>query len=332
MIVERGHLFLGVDGGQSHTEAVIADENGKILGRGFGGPSNHAEQPGGRERLRGAVINAVGSALKIVDNSDRTEADLVAHSRFRSAHFGMTGGADFKKEVIDKAVNADLLSVGHDAPTALFGATAGEPGVVVIAGTGSVVYADNGNGRTAQVGGMGYLFSDEGSGFWLSAQMIRLAIKEADGSIADAGLSQAVLSHFDKPRLVDVVNGFYNGVITRDEIARLSRVAHGMALSGNRALRDVIKTGAEVLAEGVTTAAKRVGFENDFLVSYCGGMFNAALMGEFFRIAISECAPLAVLKEPVYGPTIGALFLAYRQAGVAIAKTVGDTVQFSQTQ
>ncbi|MBA3335556.1 MAG: hypothetical protein H0T08_08110 [Acidobacteria bacterium] len=41
-------IFLGVDGGQSHTDALIADESGTILGRGLGGASNHAEHPGGR--------------------------------------------------------------------------------------------------------------------------------------------------------------------------------------------------------------------------------------------------------------------------------------------
>ncbi|MEO8074430.1 MAG: hypothetical protein ABI686_14415, partial [Acidobacteriota bacterium] len=90
----KSKIFLGVDGGQSHTEAVIADENGKILGRGFGGASNHAEHPSGRERLRNAVLASVGEALK--------NAGLISPEKivFAAAHFGMTGGADFKQEII----------------------------------------------------------------------------------------------------------------------------------------------------------------------------------------------------------------------------------------
>lgn len=315
-------LFLGVDGGQSHTEAVIADEHGNVLGRGTGGPSNHAEQPGGRERLRNAVIDSVGSALKSITGTAATHTEAVTETRFRSAHFGMTGGADFKEAVIGEIIRSDRLSVGHDAPSALFGATAAKPGVIVIAGTGSVVYADDGEGKTAQVGGLGYLFSDEGSGFWLAAQMIRLAIKESDGRISESGLSTTVLEYFQKPRLVDVANGFYSGLITRDEIAGLSQIGHEMAAAGHRSLLTEIENGTRHLSEGVLTAASRVGFSGEFLVSYCGGMFKGALIKQYLEKAIAECSTGAVVKEPVFGPAIGALLMAYKQVNIPIDTTI----------
>ncbi|CAN5635307.1 hypothetical protein BH24ACI1_BH24ACI1_21610 [soil metagenome] len=182
----KSKIFLGVDGGQSHTEAVIADENGNVLASGFGGASNHAEHPGGRERLRNAILNSVGEALK------NANLPPVEKTIFTAAHFGMTGGADYKEEIINETVTAEHLIVGHDAPTALFGATAGEPGIVVVAGTGSVIYGENKRGETTKIGGLGYLFSDEGSGFWLALQTIRLAIKEQDGLLEPAGLEQLV--------------------------------------------------------------------------------------------------------------------------------------------
>lgn len=332
MEFHNSKLFLGVDGGQSHTEAIIAGENGTVLGRGIGGPSNHAEQPGGRERLRSAVFDSVASALECLGETAGIGDELVLDNRFRSAHFGMTGGANFKQEVINEVVSADVLSVGHDAPTALIGATAGDPGVVVIAGTGSVVFADDGKGNTAQVGGMGYVFADEGSGFWLSAQMIRLAIKESDGCIPDTGLARSVLEHFRRRCLIDVVNGFYNGVITRDEIASLSRVAHDLAVDGNVAIRNEIASGARVLAEGVATAARRVGFKSEFRVSYAGGMFDGELMLELFRRGILDCVTRAALTKPVFGPAIGALLMAYKQVGIPFSRSLIDTIISSQAK
>ena len=188
----QAKIFLGVDGGQSHTETIIADERGNVLGRGAGGASNHAEIPGGRERLVNAIRNSVGEALK--------NADLPALSEiiFASALCGMTGGAIYKEEIIGAIIKAENLSVGHDAPTALFGATAGNPGIVVVAGTGSVVYGINEKGETARAGGLGYLFSDEGSGFWLAAQMIRLAVKEHDNLIENHGILRLVLDFFGR--------------------------------------------------------------------------------------------------------------------------------------
>ena len=67
---------MGIDGGQSHTEAIIADENGIILGRGLGGASNHAEIPGGRERLENAIKDSVGEALKNANLPPIDETDF----------------------------------------------------------------------------------------------------------------------------------------------------------------------------------------------------------------------------------------------------------------
>jgi N-acetylglucosamine kinase-like BadF-type ATPase len=346
----KSQIFLGVDGGQSHTEAVIADERGNVLGRGAGGASNHAEQPGGRERLRNAVIESVGEALRNIEPQRRGDAEKktnkdyqgeteiaasphlrVSASRFESAHFGMTGGADYKEEIIGEIINAEILKIGHDAPTALCGATAGEPGIVVIAGTGSIVYGENSAGETAQIGGLGFLFSDEGSGFWLAAQTIRLAIKEQDGLIPKTGLERLVLEFFNVKKIRDLTTAFYNERISRDEIAALARRAHEAAENGNETLKNQIRGGAQILAESVGAAALKLKFDEKFPVAGVGGMFRAALVKKFFREALTEKIPRAEFVAPRFGPAIGALLLAYRQANVEItAQLLSNLENFSE--
>ena len=308
----KSKIFLGVDGGQSHTEAVLADENGCILGRGFGGASNHAEQPGGRERLRNAVKQSVGEALQ------NAGLPVLEEIIFASAHFGMTGGADFKEGIIHETVQAEHLQVTHDAPTALYGATAGKPGIVVIAGTGSVVYGENEKGETAKIGGLGYLFSDEGSGFWLAAQTVRLAIKEQDGLIPNVGLERLVLDFFNREQIREVTNDFYFGKLSRDRLARLSRAAHEAAAAGNSVIQNQIRLGAAVLVESVGSAAQRLGFEKDFPVAGAGGMFRAVLMKQYFAEVLREKIPAAIFTEPHFNPAIGALLLAFRKTGIEI--------------
>lgn len=318
MNLESTKLYLGVDGGQSHTEAVVADASGNILGRGVGGPSNHAEQPGGRERLKDAILVSVGAALNAMAGSNESPAALLSRTVFASAHCGMTGGADYKEEIISRTIKADVVTVGHDAPSALFGATGGGPGVVVIAGTGSVVYADDRNGNTAQAGGLGYMFSDEGSGFWLSAQTIRLAIKEQDGLIPQTGIRDLVLRHFGVARIRDVTDDFYNGIITRDTIAQLSRDAHDAAAGGNELLKSEIDNGARVLVKGVVSAAERVGFGEEYVVSGVGGMFKAPLLREAFLASLAENAPAARFVDPLHGPAVGALLMAFENGGLNV--------------
>ncbi len=307
-------IFLGVDGGQSHTEAIIADERGVILGRGTGGASNHAEIPGGRERLENAIINSVGEALKAAS------LPALSETVFASAHCGMTGGAIYKEEIIGTVIKAEKLTVGHDAPTALFGATAGKPGIVVIAGTGSVVFGINERGETARAGGLGYLFSDEGSGFWLAVQMIRLAVKEQDELIESCGILRLVLDFFGRSEIREITDDFYNGKISRDEIAALAESAHRAAAEGNQAIRAQIFYGVGVLIESVRRVAQKLNFQTAFPVAGVGGMFCALLMNEYFTAALAEKVPHAEFIKPRFGPATGALLLSYKQAEIKITE------------
>jgi N-acetylglucosamine kinase-like BadF-type ATPase len=320
----KSKIFLGVDGGQSHTEAVVADENGNILASGFGGASNHAEHPGGRERLRNAILGSVGEAL------GKANLPPVEKTIFTAAHFGMTGGADYKEAIIGEIVKAGHFIVGHDAPTALFGATAGEPGIVVIAGTGSVVYGENKFGETTKIGGLGYLFSDEGSGFWLALQTIRLAIKEQDGLLAPSGLERLVLDFFGRGKIRELTNDFYNAKITRDDLASLAKSAHEAAAAGNSVLRHQIKFGTNVLVESVKSAAGRLGFQEKFPVAGVGGMFRGELMSRYFSELLQKEITGAVFTEPQFNPAIGALLLAYKQSKIEINELLLTNLKKSQ--
>jgi N-acetylglucosamine kinase-like BadF-type ATPase len=306
-------LFLGVDGGQSHTEAIVADESGAILGRGRGGPSNHAEQPGGRGRLRASVADSVGEALGSAGAS-------LSETVFESAHFGMTGGADYKEEIIGSIVSARLRTVGDDAPTALCGATGGKPGIVVIAGTGSVVYGENASGETARAGGLGYLFSDEGSGFWLAAEAIRAAILEQDGVAERRGFEDLVLGFFNIRGIRDLTTPFYNGLVNRERIAGLAKEIADGAEKGDPVLAGLVGRGARLLVRNVAAVASRVRFESGYAVSGVGGVFRGAVFERGFRTALGENCPGAIWREPEFGPSEGALLLAYRSAKIGLSE------------
>ncbi len=307
-------LFLGVDGGQSHTEAVVADEFGNIIGFGLGGASNHAEIPGGRERLRNAIIDSVGEALKIQNSKFKIQ------NLFISAYFGMTGGADYKEKIIAEIIDSKILKVGHDAPIALASGTGGKCGIVTISGTGSAIYGENERGEKARAGGLGYLFSDEGSGFWLATQTIRLAIKEQDGVIENAALEQLVLDYFKVKKIRDLTTPFYNGRVSRDEIASFAKTVHDAAVDGNKVLREQIKFGANSLVENVASVANRLQFVDKFDVVGVGGMFQGELLRKFFVEILSKKVPNANFIEPRFKPAIGALLLAYRNAKIELSE------------
>ena len=71
-------LYLGIDGGQSSTKALLADETGQVIGRGHGGPCNHAGSAEGRAKFH----SAVGGCLREAFQSGRGGSELGAF-RFR---------------------------------------------------------------------------------------------------------------------------------------------------------------------------------------------------------------------------------------------------------
>lgn len=308
-------LYVGIDGGQSHTEAVVADERGNILGRGRGGPSNHAERPGGRERLRRAITDSVGAALRAANKPtlDATE--------FAAAHCAMTGSADFKHEVIGAAMRARLLEVGHDAPGALAAAMGGGPGVVVIAGTGSVAYGETADGTSARVGGWGYLFGDEGSGFWVAKEGVRRAMRHADEMAAASTLGDAALKFFDRADLRSLEAAVYHEQISRDQLATFSAEVDRIAGAGDTVAREIIAEGARSLATLAVTTARKLGIPPaETRVARIGGMFRGARMRAEFEHAFGEMLPWAAIVEPRFDPAIGALLLAYRSAPIALTE------------
>jgi len=303
-------LYLGVDGGQSHTEAVIANGAGNILGRGRGGPSNHAEQPGGHERLLRAVVDSVTSALRAAGQG------RIADIEFAAAHCAMTGGADYKEGAIASVLRARRLAVGHDAPAALAGAMAGEPGLVIIAGTGAVAYGERDDGRSLRIGGWGFLFGDEGSGFWISVEGVRRAMRAFDGVAEPTVLGKLALEHFGVPDLGKLAMAVYHEEISRDQLARFAATVHRAAAGGDEVAREIIAEGGRFLARLAATSAQRLEFRpGETSVGCVGGVFRGELVREAFAAPLRELWSGARVVEPRFDPAVGALLLAYRLAG-----------------
>ena len=148
---------------------MIGDNTGLVLGYGRGGPCNHISGPQARERFVTAIGAAVSGAFR--------KAGVKESPHFVAGCFGFSGGAEDKEPLIREMFTIDHLLVTHDALIALAGATAGHPGMIAIAGTGSIAFGRNAAGKTARAGGWGYVFGDEGGGFDLVRQALRAALR-----------------------------------------------------------------------------------------------------------------------------------------------------------
>lgn len=324
--------YLGIDGGQSHTTALIADANGFIVGRGFSGPSNHTREAGGRERLERAVSESVSDALRAAGLMERGSA---SDFYFHSAHLAMTGEPENKVEIIEHLLSAEHLVVGHDAPGALSGALAGQTGIIVLAGTGSVAYGEmqvNQNSIwQARIGGNGYLFGDEGSGFWIGKESLRLAIHMEDRDLPEGEVFRtALLTHFKRDRLKTIAEDFYAGIISRDQLASFTTRVDRLAKQGDEIALSFLQQAASALAELAEATANKLGAtRRRTQISYGGGVFNSKLLLRQFKATVKALLPKAQVVAPHYGPDIGALLLAYRNADKKITKQLLKNLNYA---
>jgi N-acetylglucosamine kinase-like BadF-type ATPase len=306
--------FLGVDGGQSSTVALIGDERGVVIGYGAAGPSNHVKGPGGPEKLRKAVRISVGAAWR---NSPSGAKPL---PRLESAFFGMTGGGEDKIEIIRELVPARLLEVSNDAITALIGATEGQPGIIVIAGTGSISFGMNARGQTARAGGWGYIFGDEGSAFGLARAALVAALRYEEGWGPPTQLRHRIVTFSEARDLNEALHKWYWLEFPRDRLASFSRQVDEAAREGDRVAREILRTGAWELAQLVARVRRRIFKPKEqVLVSYIGGVWKSKIVRDRFRKLVEEQGGNRV-QPPALGPTAGALLAAYRNAGHAAIK------------
>ena len=185
-------FFLGVDGGQSSTTALIGDETGRVLGVGVGGPCNHVAVAEGPRKLSRTVRHCLEGACV----QARLDPAMV---HFRSACFGMSGGPADKESILSALLSTDQLFVTTDAVIALAGATAGEPGIITIAGTGSIAFGRTASGRTARVGGVWHVTRDDVFlGDYLAEGPARDAATKAAREIAGQGGRAELV--FETPR------------------------------------------------------------------------------------------------------------------------------------
>lgn len=322
--------YLGIDGGQSHTTALIANAEGVILGRGLSGASNHTRQPGGRERLERAVSESVSDALRAAGLMDR---GAIGDFYFHSAHLAMTGEPEDKIAIVEQILNAENLVIGHDAPGALAGALAGADGIIVLAGTGSVAYGEmqisKVSRREVRVGGNGYIFGDEGSGFWIGKESLRMAIhNEERGLFEDEIFKSALLTHFKRDQFKNIAEDFYAGIISRDQLASFSKRIDRLAKQGDETAINLFNQAANDLAELAQATAFQLGATNKRIqISYGGGVFLSKFLLKQFKALVKELLPKAHVTTPVFTPDIGALLLAYRQANRKITKNLLANLQ-----
>jgi len=298
-------FYLGIDGGGSKTSCIIGDEE-SILGSGASGPSNIVRI--GEQQARQAIAAAINQACT---------AAKVNPSQIERTCIGVAGGArpetaEAVRRILSEILGGEIEVVG-DMVIAME-AAGGGPGVVVIAGTGSIAYGRNAAGQTARAGGWGFAISDEGSAHWIGRAAINAVMRACDEGEHPALLDSVMKAWCVQTREQMILTA--NATPPAD-FAGLFPTIVSIAESGDPIAHDVLaQAGAELASLAKIVIARLFGDRDEVRVAMSGGVFrNAALVRRVFYNNLRLTYPNVAVSDDVVDPVKGALDLA-REKGV----------------
>lgn len=310
------NVVAGVDGGGTKTHAVILDSGDGVLGEGSAGPSNP---------LRVGVATAASAVRQAIDKA--CEIAQVRRSDIVAAEVGLAGArrVEVRARVREALVNvgfADIDVVG-DAEIALYGASDGAPGVVVIAGTGSICCGINSSGKRVYAGGWGPMAGDEGGGAWIARRALRAVAHASDGRGPRTSLVAAACAHFHVTAPDDLSTAIYAPTITNERIAGFAKQVIEAAYAKDQVALEILAEGGRELGLAAVAVIRNLKLQTErFQVAYVGGVFDASgdLVLTTMTGEVKKIAPHAYLAPPQFTPAVAAARMARaRSKRIALA-------------
>lgn len=297
-------LLLGIDGGGSKTRALIADRDGTVLGAGTAGTSNYQAIgfPAATKALEAAIARAARAA------GIRQTHDFCA------ACFGLAGVDRPEDHAIfgtwlDQSHIAERHMVVNDGELVLAAGTPEGWGLALICGTGAICFGRDQAGHKARAGGWGYLLGDEGSGYDIARQALRIATQTIDGRAEAHTILQATLSHWGVQTPEQLMARIYRADTSRADLASLAGQIVTLADAGDRDAMALLVDAANELARLIRAVVQRLDLDAP-PIAFGGGLLGASRQLQQ-RVIDGAGVPLGAVSY-VADPAHGALRLARR--------------------
>jgi N-acetylglucosamine kinase-like BadF-type ATPase len=294
---------LGIDVGGTKTVCLLGDEQGRVVASARG-PGANLQAVGElelekvlhsvmEETVAGQVIAPAAICLGIA-GVDRPEDAAIVR--------GIMSRIGYKARIL----------VVNDALVALRAAIAEGPGVVIVAGTGSIAYGCDRRGYAARAGGWGYVLGDEGSGYWMGRLALRAIVREADGRGQATTLTARVLAHFRVERPEELLQTVYHDDFNPSAVAALATHLQQARDEGDAVAAAILERGAKELVGAAASVTAQLGLQDEeFAFVLSGGIFKAVpwLADQVSRM-LPGIAPRSHALMLGVEPAVGAVRLA----------------------
>ena len=281
--------YIGIDGGGTKTKFDLFDSDKNSIAS-ISMPTIHPAQASFKE----AVSVLTDAKEKLLENIN--DSDYVLKVGAGLGGYGIN--AEYRKKLEDEfSAVFDEFKLYSDAYAAMLGALAGEDGILMIAGTGSIALAKVGD-ETFRCGGFGYRYGDEGSAYSIGKALISRALKEADGRSDKSIISDLVADYFDNIG----INIIATSDFSRDKIAGLA-AATSKYVENSDSVRDIFLAAANEISLHIKAIGKNFESGKRIRLSYIGGVFKS----EYILECIREMNRGIELVAPIYPPEKGSI-------------------------
>jgi N-acetylglucosamine kinase-like BadF-type ATPase len=298
---------LGIDAGGTKTVCLLADERGTIRSEGRGPGANlHAAGELAVEKVLHEVMETALGDLGI------TPAAICVGI----AGVDRDDEATTVRAIMRRIGRKSRVLVVNDALVALVAGVQDAPGIVIIAGTGSIVYGRNAGGEAARAGGWGHIIGDEGSGYWIGREALAAVMRASDGRGPRTQLTGDILAHFEVADVSRLPRIVYDRELPRVSVAALGPILQHVAANGDAVATRILERAAEELVLGARSVATRLEMRGEPFTFYlAGGVFRVVpwLVHELARRLV-EVAPRCEVRILDQEPAVGAVWLALSEA------------------
>ena len=306
-------VVVGVDGGGSSTRVYVADERGQVRFKAIGEGS--AVTPGAESDSAETIGALVKSAV--------IDAEM-GHLLPRALVVGVAGvGREAQKVALQQELErlevAETVVVLSDAEAAMEDAFADGPGILLIAGTGSIAWGRSPAGTMQRCGGWGPVLGDEGSGAWLGRKALQVIAAAHDGREPETALTGAVLTALELDDVAALIT--WAASASPADMAALAPAVLSAAEVGDLRANTIVTIAVEELALHIRALARALFVDERAAIPVAlhGGLLGKGRpMRKRLEHRLKSLVPGAMLRHQAVDAARGAVQMALRTIGLAI--------------
>jgi N-acetylglucosamine kinase-like BadF-type ATPase len=319
-------FVLGVDAGGTKTVALVAGQDGQVRGVGRSGCANFQAcgVAGAEGQIKKAVEEATGQAG-------------VDPSGFAAVCYGVAGAdrpKDFAtiRRFVEPLTPCSNFRLENDTIIALRAGTKDGVGIALIAGTGSNAIGRDSEGKKLQVGGLGRLTGDFGSGSQLAEAAVVAAVMGTDGRGNPSALTGKITSQLGLEHIEDIIeHTFYDSNKTHLDLGGLAPLVFEAAAEGDEVARSILREAGQNVARAVKVILDKLfSGKEEITIVFGGAVFQKGADTTLIETVSKECnAHRQGLRFVRLGvePVLGAIGFAFDDAGWEMSQKAWETLK-----